>query len=126
MKTKQVIVVRKDLNMPVGKVCAQSAHASMKAVIQDIPDNFDNFSDETKEAITEWLEKEFTKVVVGIDSEDQMLDLYNKAKYLNIPCALITDNGKTIFNGVLTNTCIAIGPDVSSKIDKLTGDLKLL
>ena len=77
MKTKQVIVVRKDLNMPVGKVCAQSAHASMKAVIQDIPDNFDNFSDETKEAITEWLEKEFTKVVVGIDSEDQMLDLYN-------------------------------------------------
>jgi len=38
---------------------------------------------------------------------------------------LITDNGTTEFNSVPTNTCIAIGPDYSDKIDMITKHLKL-
>ena len=33
---KQVIVIRKNLNMRKGKMCAQAAHASMKVIIDDI------------------------------------------------------------------------------------------
>ena len=33
MEPKQVIVVRKDLNMRKGKMCAQVAHASMKVLL---------------------------------------------------------------------------------------------
>jgi PTH2 family peptidyl-tRNA hydrolase len=39
---------------------------------------------------------------------------------------LIIDSGKTEFGGVPTKTCLAIGPDYSEKIDKVTGNLKLL
>ena len=39
---------------------------------------------------------------------------------------MITDTGKTEFHGVPTNTCLAIGPDEASKIDAITGGLKLL
>jgi PTH2 family peptidyl-tRNA hydrolase len=34
--------------------------------------------------------------------------------------------GKTEFNGVPTKTCLGIGPAKAEKIDKITGDLKLL
>jgi peptidyl-tRNA hydrolase len=53
-------------------------------------------------------------------------DIYDKAKELNIPCALIQDAGLTEFNGVPTYTCCAIGPDDQVNIDKVTGELPLL
>ncbi len=40
--------------------------------------------------------------------------------------ALITDAGRTEFHGEPTNTTLAIGPDYSEKIDKITGGLPLL
>jgi PTH2 family peptidyl-tRNA hydrolase len=52
--------------------------------------------------------------------------LYNKALELNIPCALIEDNGLTEFKGIKTKTCCAIGPYISEEIDKITSHLKLL
>jgi len=32
-EVKQVIVIRKDLKMPLGKCCAQVAHASMTVIL---------------------------------------------------------------------------------------------
>lgn len=37
------------------------------------------------------------------------------------PVALVTDNGLTEFNGVLTDTAIAVGPAPAEFIDKITG-----
>jgi len=45
---------------------------------------------------------------------------------MNVECHVITDNGKTEFGGIPTKTCLALGPDLSEKIDEVTGDLKLL
>ena len=36
METKQVIVIRKDLKMRKGKMCAQAAHASMKVILNEL------------------------------------------------------------------------------------------
>jgi len=36
---KQVIIIRKDLNMRKGKMIAQGAHASMKATLNYLEDN---------------------------------------------------------------------------------------
>lgn len=126
MKVKQVIVWRNNLKVRTGKMMSQAAHASLGIFTKVIPENHKDYSDETHEAIDYWLNNEFTKVVLQVNSEAELLDLYNKARYLNIPTILITDNGKTEFNGVKTNTCIAIGPDLSDNIDKLTKDLKLM
>jgi PTH2 family peptidyl-tRNA hydrolase len=43
-----------------------------------------------------------------------------------LPVVLIEDAGLTMFNGVKTKTCLAIGPAKDSEIDEITGSLKLL
>lgn len=120
---KQVIVVRTDLNMRKGKMCAQVAHASMKVLL-------DMMSTERKEVpvfpidintheITgkpipheviiksimfdpnspwdEWLNGLFTKIVVGVNSLEQLRELQLHAAMNEIPHAIIEDAGQTEF-----------------------------
>ena len=118
--TKQILVLRTDLNMRKGKMVAQGAHASMAVLTQ-----FKSV-DEYPEVLTDWLANSFTKICVGIGSEAELLFIYHRAKSAGILCSLIEDNGTTEFRGVKTATCIAIGPDKAALIDQLTGQLKLL
>ena len=130
---KQVIVMRNDLNMRKGKMIAQGAHASIK-VLTDIcyanPDIRTELGDEETENklsnIDEWLEGLFTKIVVYVNSEKELDDIYKIAKFLNMNCSMVVDVGLTEFHGVETKTCCAIGPDDSEKIDEITGHLPLL
>jgi len=134
-KVKQVIVVRKDLNMRKGKVAAQVAHASLKVFVDrmsrltlDYEDSqyIDWYIFPATDEMQKWITEGFTKVVVSCDSEDEIYDLAKKAQCLKIPHAVIVDSGFTEFAGNRTTTCIAIGPDDSEKIDKLTKEYKLL
>lgn len=113
---KQVIVMRTDLNMRKGKMIAQGAHASMAAVLENRNHPY----------VEEWLANSFTKIVVSIDNEDALIDLFLKAKGNSMIAALIRDNGKTEFNNVKTVTCIAIGPAPDEMFVGLTDHLKLL
>lgn len=134
-KVKQVIVWRKDLKVRAGKFGAQVAHAAM-APIFDMMDRQDwndgsskvDFQINTFDCSPFVLFKEgrFTKIVVGVDSEEQLLDLYEKIKQTSIPVALICDAGLTEFKGVPTNTCIGIGPWWAEDIDQFTGGLSLM
>ena len=126
---KQVIAVRKDLNMRKGKLAAQVAHASMKVFFDRLTIFDNNYAakiyDLTPE-MKEWIKGIFTKVVVGVENEDEINRLALMAHGNNVPFAVITDAGHTEFHGQPTVTCIAVGPDKEEKIDKITGDLKLL
>lgn len=136
---KQVIIIRKDLNMRKGKIAAQAAHASMK-IFFDLMKNASNTNyipwpdqvGKTKfelfmtDEMVNWMKGLYTKVCVSVDSEHELLDIYNQAKNANLPCSLIQDVGLTEFGGVPTYTAVAIGPDDSEKINKITGHLKLL
>ena len=134
---KQVIVVIKALNMRKGKIAAQAAHASMKvffdrkieyfqaSVPYAVDDPHQMLISLTHE-MKEWVNGSFAKVCVSVDSEQELLDVYDKAREANLPCSLITDAGRTEFNGVPTKTVVAIGPANSEDIDKITGSLKLL
>jgi len=126
-KVKQVIVMRKDLNMRRGKQIAQGAHAAMK-VFFDKGEFYGHSFEITglSDTMVEWMKGAFTKVVVGVDSEDAIYQLAEKAREANIPHAVIIDSGFTEFHGNKTTTCIAIGPDDGDKIDKITGDLELI
>ncbi len=128
MNVKQVIIVRKDLKMRPGKLAAQVAHASMKAVLDtcNLLENRILYKSNIPEPMYQWLTGIFTKVVLAVDSEEELLELYNKALCLELTCSLITDAGLTVFNGIPTNTCVAIGPEESYKIDAITNHLKLL
>lgn len=123
--------MRKDLNMRKGKMIAQGAHASLKAIldtghVEGIRGSWeDQFVIPLDNPIYAWLTGNFKKVCVYVNSEQELLALYVKAKEAGIITALITDSGLTEFNGVPTNTCIAVGPDFEDKIDTITGGLPL-
>ena len=123
---KQVIVVRKDLNCRRGKWMAQSAHASMAVLLQSINLEEGTHTLHQNPSIKEWLQGRFTKIVVSVDSEEELLLIHQKALEAGIPCSLIQDCGATEFHGVPTYTCCAIGPDEEEKIDLITRGLKLL
>jgi PTH2 family peptidyl-tRNA hydrolase len=78
------------------------------------------------EAMRSWLDGLFTKVCVGVPSEEALRALYEQARTAGLPCALITDAGLTEFHGVPTVTCCAIGPASKEDVDQITGHLKLL
>ena len=126
-ETKQVIIIRKDLNMRKGKMAAQSAHASMKVFFDLMEHDLKHYYIlKLNEPMVKWFNGRFTKIVLGVDSESELLDLYHMAKDNGIVCSLITDAGLTEFHGEPTNTAIAIGPGWSDDIDSITGHLSLL
>jgi peptidyl-tRNA hydrolase, PTH2 family len=115
---KQVIVMRKDLNMRKGKMVAQGAHASCMAVLgQQVAKS---------ESLKNWLATGMKKVCVSVDSEEELNKIIHQAREKFLPCFVVTDAGHTEFHGVPTRTCCAIGPADSDIIDQITGNLKLL
>ena len=120
--------MRKDLNMRKGKMVSQGAHASMKAILDWSTSEKNGLFTELPEgsALKSWLDGLFTKICLSVDSEEELIDLYDKAKESGLMVAMITDAGLTEFNGVPTKTCIAIGPDWTDQIDPITKHLKLL
>ena len=138
MPVKQVIVIRKDLKMRRGKEIAQGSHASMAFLSNRIRKELDQkhplpWAGTVKlldvlhlsEQEIEWIKNSFAKVTVRVNSEEELMEVKQKAEDEGLVCELIVDSGKTEFDGVPTPTCIAIGPDDAEKIDKVTGDLKL-
>lgn len=131
-KIKQVIVMRRDLKMRRGKEIAQGSHASMAFLTRRLSDMREFTQSGRSYALTlsdveqQWLNSSFAKVCVKVTSEEELLDIHEKAKEAGLEVHLITDSGRTEFHGEPTNTCLAIGPDYSSKIDPITGDLILL
>ncbi len=118
---KMVIVMRTDLNMRKGKMVAQGAHAA-SGFLQDIIWNHRS----PRNVETAWVHSGQKKICVGVADEEGLLDLYRKAREAGLTAHIITDSGMTEFHGKPTKTCIAIGPDIVEKIDKLTGHLRLL
>jgi PTH2 family peptidyl-tRNA hydrolase len=127
---KQVIVMRKDLNMRKGKMIAQGAHASMSFITRRLNEGCCYHPSASNVMFSkveqQWLDTSFTKIVVSVDSEEDLLMLDLTARAAGVECHLIQDNGTTEFGGVPTYTCLALGPDLAEKIDPLTKDLKLL
>ncbi|MFX1276157.1 MAG: peptidyl-tRNA hydrolase Pth2 [Promethearchaeota archaeon] len=117
MEYKQVILIRTDLKMGTGKKCAQACHASVSAS--------DLVRIQNKTDWKNWKNTGQKKVVLKVNSMEEMLALYNKLIKEKLLCFIVRDAGLTqLPQG--TTTAIGIGPAISSRIDQITGDLKLL
>lgn len=127
-EAKQWIIVRTDLNMPVGKIASQAAHASMKAAILDYATwvhgsttTTINLILDNESALAKWLNGIFTKIALAAKSEEQLLEKYETAEAHGLQASLIEDVGKTCFDGVKTITACAIGPAMVSEVKFLRG-----
>jgi len=138
--TKQVIVWNNGLRnksggkIRAGKFAAQISHASMAFITRGgyftkptMVDGaiFMNPNMSNPAEAEDWMENSFTKVVLKVNSDEELLEIYNKAKSAGLEVHLITDAGRTEFNGP-TRTCVGIGPNYSELVDAITGHLELM
>ena len=114
MPYKQVILVRDDLNLPKGKLAAQSSHASVDATLKS-----------DKKIIELWKKDGGKKIVLKVKDEKEIFKYKQMAEDNGLKTALITDAGHTVVEPG-TITCLGIGPDEESKIDSVTGKLKMM
>lgn len=125
---KQVIVMRKDLNLRKGKMVAQGGHAALTALIGDIDlERLNRFDPSVtlSASVFEWIKTGMKKVCLGIDSEDALLELVHRARRIDLPVYTVRDAGHTEIPAG-TITCAAFGPCEDERVDPITGDLKLL
>jgi len=113
---KQVIVLRSDLDVSVGKLISQACHASLEA-------------SETAKRFNpgiwrRWRVEGAKKVIVQVDSLEELRRLDSKARALKLPSALIVDKGLTQLPPG-TTSALGIGPATASVVDRVTADLKL-
>ena len=126
-KVKQVIVMRKDLNLSKGRLVAQGAHASIAFLTNKMKENISNpealWWVNLTQAEKEWVYGTFFKICVGVSDEKELLDIGHQAVNMGLNVKYIQE---TMGFDEPTFTCLAIGPDYSSKIDPITKHLKLL
>ncbi|MGH7974930.1 MAG: peptidyl-tRNA hydrolase Pth2 [bacterium] len=117
---KQVLIIRKDLNMRKGKMIAQGAHAALEAALMA-----KNREMCINDWYKMWMDSGMTKIVVSVNSLDELADLYHVAQEADLPRSMIEDVGRTEFKEP-TFTAVGIGPGPAELIDKITGALPLL
>lgn len=124
MSVKQVIVWRHDLKCRLGKKMAQAGHAALAPffeAFQNATDADGNVVFQMTEAQFKWYLGNQKKIVLRVNSEADLLLLYQRAKELGIPANLIIDSGLTEWDEP-TKTCISLGPSEEKIIDELTGE----
>jgi len=123
--TKQVIVVRSDLGMVVGKEDAQCCHGAMafltRQLIGKSPNKDGYFLVKIDAPALHWINTSFKKVVLAAPSEQVLLAVKDAAKRARLHVDTVVDAGLTQFDGP-TLTCISIGPDYEDRIDPITKD----
>jgi PTH2 family peptidyl-tRNA hydrolase len=103
--------------MGTGKIASQVGHAAVLGVEKSRKLN--------KTWLRNWVNEGQPKIVVKVNSLQELLQVHNDAEKLMIPLVIVQDRGLTqIATG--TVTCIGIGPAPSNIIDKVTSELKLL
>jgi len=129
--------------MRKGKIAAQAAHASLGAILGQMQEKYivnefnwkygkrqrilEYYAEEEQQSdLGYWLDHDFTKICVYVNSEEELLALEAKAKEAGLINCLIKDSGKTEFNGIPTHTVLAIGPARDSRLKPITGHLPLL
>ena len=132
---KQVIVMLKkfsdekgnSFSVRKGKMCAQASHSSVSFLAKRLRHHTGNtYKIDLSEPEIKWIEGNFAKICVGVETDEELMQIFQKAKDAGLETHLITDNGLTEFKGRPTRTCLAIGPDYSEKIDPITSHLTLL
>lgn len=126
---KQVILIRRDLKMKRSQVASLVAKASTEFfLVNDESVRGDMLSIKLTPEETEWINSGSIRIVLGVGSEVSLRSLAFRAELAGLQCYAVdgnTNDSDESANSMET-LAVAIGPDVSSKIDQITGNLKLL
>ena len=111
------IYIRKDLNMRKGKMAAQASHAFMAALLSffETKDNLITITRNRYEYIKKYLMGNSVDIEF-VDNEEELLEINS---INNNNSVLITDQGRTEFNGIPTNTCLACFHDKNVQVKRI-------
>lgn len=115
-ETKLYSIVRKDLEMPPGKMAAQAGHAFLEAFLASPPQEAKRYRQDSIG----------TKIVLEGTLFD-ILDAKDRCEELDIPCVLIEDSGHVLpphFDGTPIITALGVG--LSPRASNILSQFKLL
>ncbi|KAK6211958.1 hypothetical protein LQW54_005485 [Pestalotiopsis sp. IQ-011] len=119
---KLVLVVRTDLGMTKGKIAAQCSHATLacyKKLAAADPNS------PLGRILRRWERNGQAKIAVQVKSQEELLDLKNRARAIGLTAEYIQDAGRTQIEAG-SMTVLGVGPAPKSLVDQVTGGLKLL
>ena len=105
-KSKQMIVMRRDLKMRKGKIAAQAGHACVEATLMALAREgrldqiratqdwvYVDHAEQDRSPLTDWFDAGVAKVCVYVDGEEALLDLAARGRQEGFAVALIRDAG---------------------------------
>ena len=113
---KVVVLVRNDLKMSKGKAAAQACHAAVSCALAAQKKHPSEFAS--------WNSAGQKVSVLKVDSQKDLFEFKAIAETQSITCSIVCDAGRTEVDPG-TYTCLGIGPEKQSVLDKITGDLKM-
>jgi PTH2 family peptidyl-tRNA hydrolase len=116
---KLTLVLRTDLSMTRGKMCAQASHATLanyRYLQTHSPNN---------PVLKRWERGGQAKVALQVKSEEEIMELQAKAVGAGLCARVVRDAGRTQIKAGSV-TCLGVGPGPRSVVDGVTGGLKLL
>ena len=109
-RVKQVIVVNMATPMPIGRLMAQAAHASVLNILNRGTWKDHIFTIDTEDvALRWWMEEEFTKVVCKAWGKEAMMKIKETAENKNVAVSLMEEDGFI--------TALALGPALKEELE---------
>ena len=114
---KVVVLVRQDVKMSKGKTAAQACHAAVSCAVQAYKKRPSVFS--------QWDGIGQKVVCLKVASKEELFQFKAIADAQGLITAVVQDAGRTEIEPG-TVTCLGIGPEKESVLDKITGELTML
>ena len=115
------LLVRTDLRMSKGKMCAQAGHATHLVIraVELSPD------EESKNYLKTWEEHSYPKIALNIPDEDTLMSVCKSLSEQGVIFTPVVDEGRT---EITPNTVTAVGvqPLPRSLTKEILGHLRLL
>lgn len=105
---KQVLVIRRDIKLSLGKWLSQAVHAAQRTNVH-----------------TDYENEKYICIVAYCKSEIKLMNLYQKCLDNDVACGLQRDAGHSEVDPN-TPTALCVGPDDPEKVDAITKRLQLV
>ena len=102
--------------MTKGKAAAQASHAAVAAAIKSKREKQKEFSI--------WWKTGQKKIILGVDSETELLNIERRLRTTGVVVVKIDDAGRTQLPPN-TTTALGVGPHAQKDVEKITMELKL-
>jgi peptidyl-tRNA hydrolase len=112
---KMYCVWRTDIVIPYGKALVQAGHAFLEARDHADPAR-----------VLQYMTHSQPKIVLRAKSLAVLERAQRECQLIGLPHALIIDEGRTVFLGEPTVTCLGIGPVLRSELPKFIDRLQML